>query len=285
MASKKEVKMKKNRIGTILFLTIVLAAGPGYAFSDSTGCISIANNLSMNIYVEYQSIPYEFMLNHVPDGSGYTWKMDISTFKPVVNQPGTCYMGEDLAIRLCCATYADYHCAFTLIFAPDPQDPDGLYWKMDISTFAMTPVAIDDPLFPFQWHLCNTGQTAFAGYGGKPGEDLRLSRAMAEKLSGLGVIVAVIDSGLEIAHEDIFGNVIPDGSYNFVNQTTDPSPTNTTGDHGTSVAGIIAAMSINGKGGRGVTPDDFSAGKMDPFHDRLGVDLLWPDFFSACMEF
>jgi subtilisin family serine protease len=37
-----------------------------------------------------------------------------------------------------------------------------------------------------------------------------------------------------------------------VNNTNDPTPTSTGGDHGTSVTGIAAALSMNGKGGRGV---------------------------------
>ncbi|MEE9913753.1 MAG: S8 family serine peptidase [Deltaproteobacteria bacterium] len=110
----------------------------------------------------------------------------------------------------------------------------------------------DDPLFNQQWHLNNTGQASFSQADGTPGEDLRMPRSIAEMLSGQGVIIAIIDSGLEIAHEDLHSNVIPNGSWNYGTGTTDPSPTNTDGDHGTSVAGIIAAAGFNGKGGRGV---------------------------------
>lgn len=109
-----------------------------------------------------------------------------------------------------------------------------------------------DPLFSQQWHLINTGQTAFSAAGGVAGEDLRMTQTFAELVSGFGVIVAVLDSGLEIAHEDLRSNVIPNGSWNYANLTTDPTPTQTDGDHGTSVAGIIAAAGYNGLGGRGV---------------------------------
>jgi len=109
-----------------------------------------------------------------------------------------------------------------------------------------------DPLFNQQWHLVNTGQAAFSAAGGVAGEDHRMTQTVAASLSGSGVIVAVLDSGLEIAHEDLQSNVIPNGSWNFVNLTTDPTPTGTGGDHGTSVTGIIAAAGYNGLGGRGV---------------------------------
>ncbi len=115
----------------------------------------------------------------------------------------------------------------------------------------------EDPLFPFQWHLRNTGQKTFSPQPGKAGEDLRMTGAMAEGLDGTGIIVAVVDSGLELGHEDISANIVPGGSRNFLDQTNDPTPSATGigGDHGTSVAGIIAAVARNGRGGRGVAPN------------------------------
>ena len=53
-----------------------------------------------------------------------------------------------------------------------------------------------DPLFTEQWHLVNTGQTAFADRGGLPGADLRMSATRAADLSGAGVKLAVVDSGI-----------------------------------------------------------------------------------------
>ncbi len=116
--------------------------------------------------------------------------------------------------------------------------------------------AAADPLYPFQWHIRNTGQKTFSPRAGTPGEDMHMVQAMAAGLDGTGIIVAVVDSGMEIAHEDLSGNVIPGGSWNFANATADPSPaaTETKGDHGTSVTGIIAAVAQNGKGGRGIAP-------------------------------
>lgn len=111
---------------------------------------------------------------------------------------------------------------------------------------------LEDPLYFQQWHISNAGQTAFSTMGGVSGEDLRMTRTIMEGVTGRGIIIAILDSGLEIAHEDLQTNVIPDGSWNYLNNTTDPSPTDTGGDHGTSVAGIAAAVGFNGKGGRGV---------------------------------
>jgi len=73
-------------------------------------------------------------------------------------------------------------------------------------------------------------------------------------ITGASVTVAVVDTGLEIAHEDLAANVVPNGSWNFNDNTTDPTNTiDTDGDHGTSVSGLIA-MARNTVGGIGVAP-------------------------------
>src|SRR6266849_726575 len=113
---------------------------------------------------------------------------------------------------------------------------------------------VSDPLATQQWHLKNTGQNAFSDSGGVAGMDINVEPAyMASGSSGAGVTLAVVDSGLEIAHEDLAANVVPNGSWNFNNNTTDPTNTVTTGDHGTSVSGLIS-MARNSVGGIGVAP-------------------------------
>ena len=64
----------------------------------------------------------------------------------------------------------------------------------------------------------------------------------------------MLDSGLDIALEDLVDNIIT-GSYDFLNSDTDPTNPANDGDHGTSVAGLIAAKGWNNKGGRGVAPN------------------------------
>ena len=112
-----------------------------------------------------------------------------------------------------------------------------------------------DPLYKYQWHLDNTGQTSFASNGGTSGADLNIDTAIASGKTGEGVVVAIVDSGLEIAHEDIVDNVVANGSWNYSNLTTDPTPSGSGYDHGTMVAGIVAAKGWNNLGGRGVAPN------------------------------
>ena len=113
--------------------------------------------------------------------------------------------------------------------------------------------SLNDPLALQQWHLKNTGQTAYADSGGVSGKDINVDTVYGQSFDGDGVLVAVVDEGLEIAHEDLVANVVTNGSWDFVNSDTDPTNSSTTGDHGTSVAGLIA-MVRNTVGGIGVAP-------------------------------
>ena len=120
---------------------------------------------------------------------------------------------------------------------------------------ALVVVGPANPLAEQQWYLVNTGQAAYADTGGTAGEDLKVATAYRYGLSGSGVKVAIVDSGLEVAHEDLAANVVP-GSWNFGTGTADPTPpaSPADGDHGTSVAGITAMVYGNNVGGMGVAP-------------------------------
>jgi subtilisin len=67
--------------------------------------------------------------------------------------------------------------------------------------------------------------------------------------TGVGVKVAVIDTGIYYDHPDLLGRYA--GGYDFVNDDGDPMDDN---GHGTHVAGTIAAVLGNGVGVVGVAP-------------------------------
>ncbi len=75
--------------------------------------------------------------------------------------------------------------------------------------------------------------------------------AHIQGITGQGVKIAVIDSGIDYNHEELDGNYA--GGYDFVNDDNDPMD-DTYNSHGTNVAGIIAAER-NGIGVVGVAPD------------------------------
>ena len=106
-----------------------------------------------------------------------------------------------------------------------------------------------DPLSGQQWYLNNTEQKAFARDSGTLGVDINW---LGNGKTGNGVIVAIIDSGLDIVHEDLRGNVVNGGSWDFSCADSNPTSLKVSGDHGTAVAGIIAARGGNGVGITGV---------------------------------
>ncbi|MEY4507347.1 MAG: hypothetical protein RL297_1925 [Pseudomonadota bacterium] len=111
-----------------------------------------------------------------------------------------------------------------------------------------------DPLLSYQWHIKNNNLYFASDVPATgAGVDLCMGGLWASNVSGTGVKVNVVDTGLELAHEDLSARVIAGSSRNFVNNSNDPTNAATTGDHGTSVAGLIAA-SNNTVGGSGVAP-------------------------------
>ncbi|MCZ7632537.1 MAG: S8 family serine peptidase [Phycisphaerales bacterium] len=105
----------------------------------------------------------------------------------------------------------------------------------------------DDPLFPLQYALLNTGQTV-QGQQGIAGADIRATGAWAFGAVGTGVVVAVLDSGISASHPDLLDRLLP--GWNFVgnNDNTDDEYSS----HGTHCAGIAAASGDNGVGIAGV---------------------------------
>ncbi|MCC4605405.1 S8 family serine peptidase [Xanthomonas campestris] len=117
-----------------------------------------------------------------------------------------------------------------------------------------------DPLYRYQWHLSNQGQAVIGDSRPVPGVDLDVDILHGLNIRGRGVRVGVVDDGLELRHEDLADNILPNGSYNFGDGSHDTTPADPVNEHGTAVAGIIGAVGWNGRGGRGVAPEVQMAG-------------------------
>jgi len=90
----------------------------------------------------------------------------------------------------------------------------------------------NDPEFARQWGLQSVN--APQAWAALEEEDLE------------EVIVAVIDTGLDMNHEDLKDRIVP--GYDFVDMDDDPSPGPVDEEHATYVAGILAASTNNGVG-------------------------------------
>ncbi len=114
-----------------------------------------------------------------------------------------------------------------------------------------TQASFADEFFSNQWHHQNTGDN-----GGVVDADIDTPEAW-EISTGAGVFVGMIDSGVDVNHEDLIDRYIGFGrdmtkSF-FESGGTDPTPKIATEAHGTAVAGLMVA-SANGIGVRGVAP-------------------------------
>ncbi len=105
-----------------------------------------------------------------------------------------------------------------------------------------------DPYFASQWHLEDR-----ASDGNLAGPDLDV-RAAWPATQGKGVTVAVADTGFQLDHPDLASRVTGGPHYNFFEGTSDGSPYDSNANHGTSVAGLIAAEANNSRGVAGVAP-------------------------------
>lgn len=113
-----------------------------------------------------------------------------------------------------------------------------------------------DPLYIYAWHLDNTAQKNFADAGGTVDQDLNILGARNLGITGLGVRVAVSDTSLETAHEDLAANLLAAEHRDYTQANApfqgDPNPSGDAGSHGTSVLGIIGAVGNNGLGSQGI---------------------------------
>jgi hypothetical protein len=125
----------------------------------------------------------------------------------------------------------------------------------------MKPMAIpSDPLFSYtpprvnyQWHLRNIGAN-----GGFAGVDVNITDVW-DQYTGSGVVIGIVDDGLETFHPDLFLGVDFANDWDFNGNDNNPNPLNDTLDgivdsHGTSVAGVAGARWNNGIGGVGSAP-------------------------------
>ena len=101
-----------------------------------------------------------------------------------------------------------------------------------------------DPWYGCQWHLSNTGQ-----FGAGGAQDINVEEVWATN-KGEGVTVAVVDSGIQVDHQDLVDNIDTTRNHDY---TDSDAFFAFPYYHGTSVAGLIAARD-NSLGVRGVAP-------------------------------
>ncbi|XP_049872049.1 furin-like protease 1 isoform X2 [Pectinophora gossypiella] len=96
---------------------------------------------------------------------------------------------------------------------------------------------LNDPKWPHMWYLNRGG-----------GLDMNVIPAWREGITGRGVVVTILDDGLETDHPDLVANYDPMASYDVNSHDSDPQPRYDMVDsnrHGTRCAGEVAATANN----------------------------------------
>ncbi|MGE4370167.1 MAG: S8 family serine peptidase, partial [Burkholderiaceae bacterium] len=106
---------------------------------------------------------------------------------------------------------------------------------------------LSDPLFPLQWHLLNQGTTpgSIAGY------DINVVSVWPD-YTGRGVLVGVLDDGMDNTHPDLVDNYRPDLAWDVSLDIPGAAVQTSDDEHGVAVSGLVAATANNGIGGAGV---------------------------------
>jgi thermitase len=135
------------------------------------------------------------------------------------------------------------------------RNPDVEYAEPNyIVHIVVTP---NDELFPLQYALSNPGG-ALPIPGSPQGEenaDIQATAAWEETKGDENIIIAVLDTGVDMLHPDFVDpenpelNKIYSSGYDFVNGDSDATDDNS---HGTHVAGIAGALTDNEEGIAGV---------------------------------
>ncbi|NXC38311.1 PCSK4 convertase, partial [Penelope pileata] len=127
------------------------------------------------------------------------------------------------------------------------RDPKVLWFEQQTAerrTKRSAGVVPTDPWFPRQWYLNNDISP-----------DLNVLAAWSKGYTGRGVVLSILDDGIEKDHPDLSANYDPLASYDFNSNDPDPQPRyNAWGEnrHGTRCAGEVAAVANNQICGAGV---------------------------------
>ncbi|WP_224489331.1 S8 family serine peptidase [Robertkochia flava] len=146
-----------------------------------------------------------------------------------------------------------------VVFKGNPEEKNLAAVSLDYAT-------VNDPLLKDQWHYKNDGRF------GENGSDIQLDLAWESQTGNSEIIVAVVDTGIDFAHEDLKDNMWINEAELYGEDDVDDDQNGYVDDiyganfavpgaifpeaHGTHVAGTVGAVNNNGLGVAGVAGGD-----------------------------
>jgi subtilisin family serine protease len=155
------------------------------------------------------------------------------------------------------------------VFQDYKKDPNVVSASAVSKVYAFSTLP-NDPYFAQQYGLTN----------------IRAPQAWDRSTGSSSTIVAVLDTGVNHTHEDFQGRINLANAWDFVNNDSDPMDDHPA-RHGTAVAGIIGAVTDNGKGIAGVDwqakilPIKVLDGKGEGSMDDILQGIAWARAKSA----
>jgi subtilisin family serine protease len=111
----------------------------------------------------------------------------------------------------------------------------------------------NDPFIKANSPISSWGQW-FLIHESSPSFDIRVKGAWERNITGAGVVIGILDQGVEGNHPDLAENIATDLDFDFLQQDNIPEPVFNNEAHGVAVAGLAAARGGNGIGISGVAP-------------------------------
>lgn len=110
-------------------------------------------------------------------------------------------------------------------------------------------IHFNDPRLTEEWYIKNEGQTS-----GPATFDSKVDKVWREGYSGKGVVLSVLDDGMDHTHPELRDNYDPKASTDLNGHDSDPFPNDSDSynAHGTKCAGTIAAKANNNVCGVGI---------------------------------
>jgi subtilisin family serine protease len=136
-----------------------------------------------------------------------------------------------------------------------------------------------DNYYTNEWHMENRDPD-----GAHAGPDIN-ARGAWSRTKGEGVVVAIIDDGVELTHHDLVTNALPDLSYDFEVGVTNGFPRTDTDNNGTAEAGLIAAA-MDGRGIVGIAPAaKFVSWNIRPTNSIPGRSFIVPEKMATVFTY
>lgn len=207
----------------LLLLSSVLPAAPSHADPDSP---QIVPNEYLVQFVPgtraaHREAAVQGLGGHIVDRIGQL-DVDLVRFR-AVRQPGSVQAAGHVIDTLAQHPSVE-HIQPNYVYTVSDAGPNKSYLPFAIGHPAFVP---NDPSLSFQYAWAN----------------LEAYKGWLHANSNQNVVVAVVDTGIQLDHPDLKGKLVP--GYDFVYDDADPDDAN---GHGTHVAGIVGAVTNNGVG-------------------------------------